>query len=201
MCPGGIIAPASTNPNEVVVNGWSPSKRNNPYANSGMVVSVGGEDFKDYERFGPLAGMHYQAEVEQKAFTAGGGKLKAPAQRVTDFIRGKVSTTLPGCSYIPGLTSYDLLEVLPAEVHTRLREGLDAFGKKMRGYVTDEAILVGVESRTSTPVRIPRNDHLQHPQLKGLYPCGEGAGYAGGIMSAAMDGERCAEAAFNSIKI
>ncbi len=194
MCPGGIIAPASTNHGEVVVNGWSPSKRNNPYANSGMVVSVGGEDFKEYERFGPLAGMYYQAEVEQKAFTAGGGNLKAPAQRVTDFIRGKVSTSLPDCSYIPGITSADLTKVLPTEVHIRLREGLEAFGKKMRGYVTEHAVLVGVESRTSTPVRIPRNELLQHPQLKGLYPCGEGAGYAGGIMSAAMDGERCAEA-------
>ncbi len=194
MCPGGIIAPASTSPGEVVVNGWSPSKRNNPYANSGMVVSVGNDDFKAYARFGPLAGMHYQAEVEQKAFAAGGGQLKAPAQRVTDFIRNKVSTTLPNCSYYPGLTSYDLREVLPSEVHLRLREGLEAFGQKMRGYVTEEAVLVGVESRTSTPVRIPRNVTLQHPQLKGLYPCGEGAGYAGGIMSAAMDGERCAEA-------
>ncbi|CAN5121230.1 FAD-binding protein [soil metagenome] len=201
MCPGGIIAPASTNPGEIVVNGWSPSKRNNPYANSGMVVSVGGDDFKEYERFGPLAGMYYQAEVEQKAFVAGGGKLKAPAQRVTDFIRGKVSTSLPDCSYFPGLTSYNLREVLPAEVHTRLGEGLEAFGKKMRGYVTEHAVLVGVESRTSTPVRIPRNELLQHPQLKGLYPCGEGAGYAGGIMSAAMDGERCAEAVAFSIKI
>lgn len=194
MCPGGIIAPASTNPGEVVVNGWSPSKRNNPYANSGMVVSVGNDDFKQYQRFGPLAGMYYQAEVEQKAFAAGGGQLKAPAQRVTDFIRGKVSSTLPDCSYIPGITPFDLRQVLPAEVHTRLREGLEAFGKKMRGYVTEHAVLVGVESRTSTPVRIPRNEHLQHPQLLGLYPCGEGAGYAGGIVSAAMDGERCAEA-------
>ncbi len=194
MCPGGIIAPAATSPGEVVVNGWSPSKRNNPYANSGMVVSVGDEDFKAYERFGPLAGMHYQAEVEQKAFAAGGGQLKAPAQRVTDYIRNKVSTTLPNCSYHPGLSSYDLGEVLPSEVHLRLREGLQAFGQKMRGYVTEEAVLVGVESRTSTPVRIPRDETLQHPQLKGLYPCGEGAGYAGGIMSAAMDGERCAEA-------
>lgn len=194
MCPGGIIAPASTNPNEVVVNGWSPSKRNNPYANSGMVVSVGDDDFKAYQRFGPLAGMHYQAEVEQKAFAAGGGQLKAPAQRVNDFIRSRVSSTLPSCSYHPGITSYDLREVLPYEVHIRLREGLQAFGQKMRGYVTEEAVLVGVESRTSTPVRIPRNEALQHPQLKGLYPCGEGAGYAGGIMSAAMDGERCAEA-------
>lgn len=201
MCPGGIIAPASTNPGEVVVNGWSPSKRNNPYANSGMVVSVGGDDFKQYARFGPLAGMYYQAEVEQKAFAAGGGRLKAPAQRVTDFIRRRVSSTLPGCSYIPGTTSYDLREVLPGEVHTRLAEGLEAFGKKMRGYVSQDALLVGVESRTSTPVRIPRNELLQHPQLKGLYPCGEGAGYAGGIMSAAMDGERCAEAVSLSIKI
>lgn len=194
MCPGGIIAPAATNPNEVVVNGWSPSKRNNPYANSGMVVSVEGDDFKPYAKYGPLAAMHFQADIERIAFDIGGGQLVAPAQRMVDFTQRKVSTTLPGCSYIPGTHSADLWQVLPKTVSGRLAEALQAFGKKMRGYYTNEALLVGVESRTSTPVRIPRDeDTLQHPQLKGLYPCGEGAGYAGGIVSAAMDGERCAE--------
>ena len=194
MCPGGIIAPAATNPNEVVVNGWSPSKRNNPFANSGMVVSVEADDFKPYVQHGPLAAMHFQAAIEQTAYRMGGGKLIAPAQRMVDFTQHKTSATLPDCSYIPGLHSADLREVLPSAVHRRLAEALQAFGKKMRGYYTNEAVLVGVESRTSTPVRIPRNDNnLQHPQLKSLYPCGEGAGYAGGIVSAAMDGERCAE--------
>lgn len=201
MCPGGIIAPAATNANEVVVNGWSPSKRNNPYANSGMVVSVELEDFTPYNQFGPLAGMHFQATIEQAAFQAGGGKLVAPAQRMIDFVQGKGSASLPGCSYIPGITPSDLTEVLPKSVHTRLKEALPQFGKKMRGYYTNEAVLVGVESRTSTPVRIPRDaETLQHPQIKGLYPCGEGAGYAGGIVSAAMDGENCANQVANLVK-
>ena len=194
MCPGGIIAPAMTNPNEIVVNGWSPSKRNNPYANSGMVVSVGDDDFKPFAKFGPLAGMHYQAAVEKLAFSKGGNNLQAPAQRITDFVNGKLSSSLPNCSYFPGIHSTMLQDVLPAEVGTRLKEALVAFGKKMKGYYTNEGVLVGVESRTSTPVRIPRETNLQHPQIKGLYPCGEGAGYAGGIVSAAMDGENCAVA-------
>ena len=195
MCPGGIIAPAATSPGELVVNGWSPSKRNNPYANSGMVVTVDESDFAPFAANGPLAAMYYQQAVEQDAYKAGGGKFVAPAQRMTDFVKGKVSTTLPENSYIPGVRSVDLRDVLPAAVHTRLGEAFKAFGKKIRGYYTEDAILVATESRTSSPVRIPRDaTSLMHPQVAGLYPCGEGAGYAGGIVSAAMDGERVAEA-------
>ncbi len=194
MCPGGIIAASATAPGEVVVNGWSPSKRNNPYANSGMVVSVDDTDFKPFEKAGALKAMHYQQSVEQAAFKAGGGNLSAPAQRMMDFLSGKNSSNLPSCSYIPGITPVDLREVLPKEVADALREGLKNFGTKMRGYATNEAVLVATESRTSSPVRIPRDKAtLMHPQIKGLFPCGEGAGYAGGIMSAAMDGERVAE--------
>lgn len=195
MCPGGIIAPAATSPGELVVNGWSPSKRNNPYANSGMVVTVDESDFAPFAANGPLAAMYYQQAVEQDAYKAGGGKFVAPAQRMTDFVKGKVSDTLPENSYIPGVKSVDLRDVLPAAVHTRLGEAFKAFGKKIRGYYTEDAILVATESRTSSPVRIPRDaTSLMHPQITGLYPCGEGAGYAGGIVSAAMDGERVAEA-------
>jgi uncharacterized FAD-dependent dehydrogenase len=195
MCPGGIIAPAATAPGELVVNGWSPSKRNNPYANSGMVVTVDESDFAPFAANGPLAAMYYQQAVEQDAYKAGGGKFVAPAQRMTDFVKGKVSSSLPENSYIPGVNSVNLREVLPAAVHTRLGEAFKAFGKKIRGYYTEDAILVATESRTSSPVRIPRDTtSLMHPQVTGLYPCGEGAGYAGGIVSAAMDGERVAEA-------
>lgn len=195
MCPGGIIAPAATAPGELVVNGWSPSKRNNPYANSGMVVTVDESDFAPFAANGPLAAMYYQQAVEQDAYKAGGGKFVAPAQRMTDFVKGKVSSSLPENSYIPGVNSVNLREVLPRAVHTRLGEAFKAFGKKIRGYYTEDAILVATESRTSSPVRIPRDaTSLMHPQITGLYPCGEGAGYAGGIVSAAMDGERVAEA-------
>ena len=195
MCPGGIIAPAATAPGEIVVNGWSPSKRNNPYANSGTVVAVDEKDFAAYKFTGPLAAMHYQQMVEQKAFEIGGGKLVAPAQRMADFVDGRVSATLPGCSYLPGLHSAAIKDVLPKEVSAALRKAVVDFGKKMKGYFTNEAVLVATESRTSSPVRIPRDkDTLQHIQIKGLYPCAEGAGYAGGIVSAAIDGERCAEA-------
>ncbi len=204
MCPGGIIAPAATNPGELVVNGWSPSKRNNPYANSGMIVSVDMPDFhtRAMKQFagtdagkmtGPLAGMYFQEMVERKAFTAGGGHFVAPAQRMVDFSQGKVSASLPDCSYVPGIRSVSLKEVLPPFIHTALQQAFIEFGKKMRGYYTNEAVLVATESRTSSPVRIPRHaETLQHPQVKGLYPCAEGAGYAGGIVSAAMDGERVA---------
>lgn len=195
MCPGGIIAPAATSEGELVVNGWSPSKRDNPYANSGMVVSVDEQDFSQYGFTGSLAGMHYQQMVEQKAWQAGGGLLKAPAQRMTDFVSGKISATLPQCSYLPGVQSAELSTVLPAAVTASLAKGFVSFGKKMKGYFTEEAIVTATESRTSSPVRIPRNDaDFQHPQIKGLFPCAEGAGYAGGIISAAMDGERVAEA-------
>jgi len=196
MCPGGIIAPAATAPGEVVVNGWSPSKRNNPYANSGTVVAVDERDFAAYKFTGPLAAMHYQQMVEQRAYEAGGGKLVAPAQRMPDFADSRVSPSLPACSYLPGLHSVSLTDVLPGEVSAALRKAVVSFGRKMKGYFTNEAVMVATESRTSSPVRIPRDkDTLQHIQIKGLYPCAEGAGYAGGIVSAAIDGERCAEAA------
>lgn len=196
MCPGGIIAPASTAEGELVVNGWSPSRRDNPYANSGMVVAVDEQDFATYGFTGPLAGMQFQQMVERKAWAAGGGRLKAPAQRMSDFVRGKASSSLPQCSYLPGINTALLQEVLPVEVHRSLADGLVTFGKKMKGYFTEEAVLVATESRTSSPVRIPRdNDTLQHTQIKGLFPCAEGAGYAGGIISAAMDGERAGRAA------
>jgi len=193
MCPGGIIAPAATDLNEIVVNGWSPSKRNNPYANSGIVVTVEEKNFQTYKDHGPLAAMYFQQSVEQKAFEAGGGRLVAPAQRLVDFTKNKVSSTLPDCSYLPGIHSVPLSEVLPPFVHHSLQTAFKEFGKKMKGYITNEAVVVATESRTSSPVRIPRdNETLQHPQIKNLYPCGEGAGYAGGIVSAAMDGERIA---------
>jgi uncharacterized protein len=195
MCPGGIIAPAATNPDELVVNGWSPSKRNNPYANSGMVVQVELKDAEAYlnSKQSPLILMEFQQAVEQKAFKAGGSKFVAPAQRMVDFADNKVSASLPGCSYLPGVKSADLKNVLPSFIHHSLQQAFKEFGKKMKGYFTNDAIVVATESRTSSPVRIPRNpETLQHPQLKNLYPCAEGSGYAGGIVSAAMDGERCA---------
>ncbi|MGO4289674.1 NAD(P)/FAD-dependent oxidoreductase [Chitinophaga sp. RAB17] len=193
MCPGGIIAPAATDPGELVVNGWSPSKRNNPFANSGMVVTVDESDFAPFAHHGPLAAMYFQQAVEKQAYIAGGGNFIAPAQRMTDFVAKKVSATLPACSYVPGLQSTDLRTVLPKVVHQRLAGAFKAFGRKMKGYYTENAVLVATESRTSSPVRIPRNnDTLEHPQVAGLYPCAEGAGYAGGIVSAAMDGERVA---------
>jgi len=193
MCPGGIIAPAATAPGEIVVNGWSPSKRNNKFANSGLVVSIEQKDFKQFEKYGPLAAMKFQSMVEQKAFNVS-KSLAAPSQRVMDFLNKKISVSLPECSYQPGISSSSLDEVLPDFVAASLRDALQVFGKKMKGYLTNEAVMVGTESRTSSPVRIPRDkDSLQHPQITGLYPCGEGAGYAGGIVSAAIDGENCAE--------
>lgn len=195
MCPGGIIAPASTAPGEVVVNGWSPSKRNNPFANSGMVVSVEQEDMKAFAAHGPLAAMEFQSAVERACFVAGGGKLVAPAQRMVDFCEGKFSRSINSTSYLPGVKSTDLKDVLPGSILKPLQKGLIEFGKKMKGYYSNEAMLVATESRTSSPVRIPRDkETCMHPQIKGLFPCAEGAGYAGGIISAAMDGERCAEA-------
>jgi uncharacterized FAD-dependent dehydrogenase len=210
MCPGGIIAPAATAPGEVVVNGWSPSKRNNPYANSGIVVTVDQTDLritdpkrsvpKKADPTDPLSLLYFQQEVEQRAFNAGGGELVAPALRLADFCEGKLSATLPSCSYLPGLRAAPLQEVLPAFILTRLRSAFKEQGKKMRGYYTNEAVVVATESRTSSPVRIPRDpDKLHHPQLKTLFPCGEGAGYAGGIVSAAMDGERVADAVIAAV--
>lgn len=194
MCPGGIIAPAATNANEIVVNGWSPSKRNNPYANSGIVVSVEEKNIQTFKKYDALAAMYFQASVEEKAFTEGGGKLVAPAQRMVDFSENKISSSLPDCSYLPGIHSVNLKQVLPGFIHQSLQIAFKEFGKKMKGYFTNDAVVVATESRTSSPVRIPRNnDDLQHPQIKNLYPCGEGAGYAGGIVSAAMDGEKVAD--------
>ena len=223
MCPGGIIAPAATNSDEIVVNGWSPSKRDNPYANSGMVVQVESKDAEAYfagmKKTGknssvssddsilktgsaiatnltpgsPLSLLYFQQHIERLAFAAGGGKMVAPAQRMVDFSTNKISTSLPACSYLPGVVSSDLTNVLPSFIHKRLQEAFRVFGKKMHGYYTNDAIAVATESRTSSPVRIPRDElSLEHPQIKNLYPCGEGAGYAGGIVSAAMDGEKVA---------
>lgn len=193
MCPGGIIAPCATAQEEVVTNGWSPSKRNNPFANSGIVVALDLPDFSEFSKAGPLAGLMFQKRLENAAWKAGGKTQAAPAQRLTDFVSGKVSVSLPPCSYTPGVQSADLQPVLGKLIGGALQEGFRQFGNKMRGYLSSEAIVVGVETRTSTPVRIPRDkEKLYHPQLKNLFPCGEGAGYAGGIVSAAMDGERCA---------
>ena len=196
MCPGGFIVPAATANGEVVVNGMSPSKRNNLFANSGIVVEINADkDLYKYEQFGVLKALEYQKDLERLAFTAGGRSQVAPAQRLTDFVEGKQSIGLNATSYQPGLKSAPLHSLLPKLIGGRLRTGFKAFGQKMKGYYTEEANIVGVESRTSSPVSIPRNEHLEHPQVQGLFPCGEGGGYAGGIISAAMDGERCAEAA------
>ncbi|MGF1558506.1 MAG: NAD(P)/FAD-dependent oxidoreductase [Flavobacteriaceae bacterium] len=196
MCPGGFIVPAATAPGEVVVNGMSPSKRNNLYANSGIVVEINvDQDIPKYEHFGVLKGLEYQKDLERLAFTSGGRTQTAPSQRLTDFVEGRISQDLNETSYQPGLKSAPLHSLLPKLIGGRLREGFKVFGEKMHGYYTSEANIVGVESRTSSPVSILRNEHLEHPEIKGLFPCGEGGGYAGGIVSAAMDGERCAEAA------
>jgi uncharacterized FAD-dependent dehydrogenase len=197
MCPGGIIAPCATYENEIVVNGWSPSKRNNPFANSGTVVQITLEDVKGDD---PLRMMHFQAEIERTAFQLGGGNLVAPGQRMVDFVENRISADLPKNSYLPGTKSVMLKETLPDFVASSLRNALPLFGKKMRGYYTNEAILVGVESRSSSPVRIPRDkETFQHPQISGLFPCAEGAGYAGGIVSAAIDGVNCANAVLKYI--
>ncbi len=194
MCPGGVIAPSMTDLNETVVNGWSSSARNGPFANSGIVVAVNPENWKHLSSHGPLAALEFQKQVEQKAFAAT-GSIQAPAQRMEDFIQNKVSASLPRTSYTPGIISSPLKATLPSFITNSLREAFIDFGKKMRGYRTNEAVLVGVESRTSSPVRIPRDkETLQHPQIKNLFPSGEGAGYAGGIVSAAMDGMACANA-------
>lgn len=194
MCPGGIIAPCATEQNEIVVNGWSPSKRNNPHANSGTVTQINLSDIAQSSD-NPFALLEFQQAVEQKAFEYGGGHLVAPAQRMVDFVENRVSRSLPENSYKPGTSSVSLKEVLPGFVHQALQGALPLFGKKMKGYYTNEAILVGVESRTSSPIRIPRDkETYQHPQVKGLFPCAEGAGYAGGIVSAAIDGINCVNA-------
>ena len=196
MCPGGFIVPAATANGEVVVNGMSPSRRNNKFANSGIVVELDiDKDFKKYENFGPLRGLEFQKDLEKIAFLAGGRKQTAPAQRLVDFVDGKISTDLNETSYQPGLKSAPLHSLLPKIIGSRLRKGFASFGSKMHGYYTNEANIIGVESRTSSPVNIPRKENLEHTEIEGLFPSGEGGGYAGGIVSAAMDGERCAEAA------
>lgn len=193
MCPGGVIAPCATSPGEVVTNGWSPSKRDQATANSGIVVELRLEDFKPFAKFGPLAGMEFQKDIEQRAFRLAGQTQKVPAQRMVDFSQKKNSVAIPKTSYVPGTTSVELGEVFPPFLTQIMREGFTEFGKAMRGYMTNDAILHAPESRTSSPVRIPRDiETLEHPQIKGLYPCGEGAGFAGGIISAAIDGEKCA---------
>ncbi len=198
-CPGGFIVPAATAPGEVVINGMSPSKRNNPFANSGIVVEINAEkDLYKYDKFGALKGLEFQKDLEKLAFNAGGKSQVAPAQRLTDFVEGRLSADLNQTSYQPGLNSAPLHSLLPKIIGSRLRFGFTEFGKKMKGFYTSEANIVGVESRTSSPVTIPRTEKLEHPTVKGLYPCGEGGGYAGGIVSAAMDGERCVEAAINN---
>ena len=190
MCPGGIIAPAATSPGEIVVNGWSPSKRNGRFANSGFVTEVNDADFSKFVKYGELRGMEFQNYWEKQAFKAE-GSLVAPAQRMEDFLNQKTSSTLPSCSYIPGISAHNLWEFLPEKVAKNLREAIQVLGQKKKWYKTNEAVLVGVESRTSSPVRIPRNEYYRHPEVSNMIPCAEGAGYAGGILSAALDGINC----------
>lgn len=193
MCPGGVIAPCATDVEEVVTNGWSPSKRDQATANSGIVVELKLEDFKPYQKYGALAGMYFQKEIENTAWQVAGKTQQVPAQRMVDFSNKKISESLAKTSYVPGVVSAELGDVFPKFLTGIMRQGFQEFGKSMKGYFTNDAILHAPESRTSSPVRIPRNDEtLEHLQIKGLYPCGEGAGYAGGIISAAIDGEKCA---------
>ena len=200
MCPGGFIVPAATENDEVVVNGMSLARRDSPFANSGMVVTVEPEDTAPFfSEHGVLAGMAFQKVLERAAKQHGGGGQVAPGQRVTDFLAGKDSSDLPKTSYFPGIIPSRIDKILPEWITSRLRRGLDIFGKQMRGYITEECNLIGFETRTSSPIRIPRDKWtFQHPEISGLYPCGEGAGFAGGIVSAALDGMRCAEAAAES---
>ncbi len=200
MCPGGVIAPCATSPGEVVTNGWSPSKRDQPTANSGIVVELRLPDFKDFGK-NALAAMFFQKSIEQKAWEIGGKTQRVPAQRLVDFVEGRISDSIPETSYKPGTTSADLKQVFPDFIYSTLRSGFKEFGKTMRGYLTNEAVIHAPESRTSSPVRIPRDPKtLQHIEIKGLYPCGEGAGYAGGIISAAIDGEKCAESCIHNFQ-
>ncbi|MDC1448847.1 FAD-binding protein [Flavobacteriaceae bacterium] len=195
MCPGGIIAPCATEAEEVVTNGWSPSKRNNPYANSGIVVSVAPEDLPNYKENDPFVCLDFQKKVEYDCWVAGGKTQRVPAQRMIDFVQGKTSADFPKTSYQPGIVSVNLAEVLPPLIAKRLQKAFMKFGRKMNGYYTNEAVLHAPESRTSSPVSIPRDPNtLEHIDIKGLYPCGEGAGYAGGIISAAIDGINCVDA-------
>jgi hypothetical protein len=195
MCPGGFIVPSATSQEEVVVNGMSPSNRNSPYANSGIVVEIRPDDLTKYSGSGVLAGIEFQKEVERSAWLNGEQTQRAPAQRLSDFVSGIFSSSLPKVSYFPGITTSPLHEWLPEIIGKRLQEGFRQFGSVMKGYLTNEAVILGVESRTSSPVRIPRDpETLEHIRITGLYPCGEGSGYAGGIVSSAVDGMRAAEA-------
>ncbi|MBI3260605.1 MAG: FAD-binding protein [Ignavibacteriae bacterium] len=201
MCPGGLIVPAATAPGEIVVNGMSMSRRDSPFANSGVVVAVEPEDLVPFKKYGTLAGLEFQKSVEQKVFRAGNGSQQAPAQRLTDFTTNKISSALPQTSYIPGIYSANLIELLPTALASRLQIAFKEFNVKMKGYLTNEAIAVATESRTSSPVKIPRNkDTFKHIEIENLYPCGEGAGYAGGIMSAALDGQNVARAVAGVLK-
>jgi len=194
MCPGGIIVPSATNSDEVVVNGMSNAMRNSPYANSGIVVSIKQDELPEYEKHGLFAGLQFQQDLEHMAHIAGGKSQKAPAQRMVDYVNKKMSKDLPKSSYVPGVTNAPLHELMPQYINEPLRRAFQDFGRKMRGYYSEEAIILGVESRTSSPIRIPRDKHsMQHIQIANLYPVGEGAGYAGGIVSSAMDGENAAE--------
>lgn len=202
MCPGGIVAPCATNQEEVVTNGWSPSKRNNPYANSGIVTQVEENDVKDFKQYGALKGLKFQESVEKACWEAAGKTQQVPAQRLVDFIQNKKSKDLPKTSYIPGIVSTNLNDILPKFVSESLKHAFLQFDKKMTGYLTNEAVLHAPESRTSSPVRIPRDkETFEHIEVKGLYPCGEGAGYAGGIVSAAIDGQKCVEKIAQNISV
>jgi len=202
MCPGGFIVPSATAQEEVVVNGMSPSGRNSPYANSGIVVEIKPEDLIKYSSFGELAGLEFQKELEREAWKNGGHTQRAPAQRLADFVSGDSSGSLPKVSYFPGVTSSPLHSWMPKAIGRRLRDGFRLFGQLMNGYLTNDAVVLGVESRTSSPVRIPRDpEKLHHIRISGLYPCGEGSGYSGGIVSSAVDGMRAAEAIAKKIEI
>lgn len=194
MCPGGHIVPSATELHQIVVNGMSASHRNSPFANSGIVVEIRPEDLSDYSQFGELRGLEFQCRLEEMAYNNNGGGIQtAPAQRLSDFVKGRVSNSLPDSSYLPGLISSPLHFWLPEIIGKNLREGFKAFDKKMHGFITDQAIVVGVESRSSSPIRIPRNkETFEHINIQGLYPAGEGSGYSGGITSSAIDGENCA---------
>src|SRR5690554_270078 len=195
MCPGGIVAPCATSPGEVVTNGWSPSKRNNPYSNSGIVVEINPQLLPNYTPENAFVGLEFQASVEKACWIAGEKTQAVPAQRMLDFVNHKVSKDLPKSSHQPGMVSVDLNKVLPAFVAKALRKAFKDFGKKMNGYLTNDAVLMAPESRTSSPISIPRDpETLQHVEIAGLYPCAEGAGYAGGIASAAVDGLNCVQA-------
>lgn len=193
MCPGGIIAPCATSKEEVVTNGWSPSKRNNPYANSGIVVSVEPEDFKNPKD--PFCGLDFQKGIERKAWELAGQSQKVPAQRLQDFMQQKKSSDFPRSSYQPGIESVEMDDLFPDFIIARLRMAFQDFNKKLPGFISQDAVIHAPESRTSSPILIPRDkEHYHHIEIKNLYPCAEGAGYAGGIVSAAIDGMNCVEA-------